>query len=192
MSKPKSAKADVAEGTYDFIVKTIADIGTQTVSVYGKPDEEEEKKQIIIVVELPELSAKGKIVSLAKWATNSSSAKAFGGELMKACGLNPKTADWDDLLGKAFEADVEHSDSGNAKIVKPRKHKNGYKGPKGFMSVNSCYLDESFDKEKFEAMPEYIQNAMIKAPEFEEFGGDKKSKAKKSAAKTVTKKGKGK
>jgi len=178
MSKPKSAKVDVEEGSYDMVVKTIADIGTQTMTKYGT-DEEEEKKQLIVVFELPELSTKAKPVTLSKWVTNSNNSKSFGFALMKACGLNPKTADWDDLLGKGFVGTVEHTESGNAKIKNPVAPKKGAKIARGFLNTLSVYLDDSYDKEAFEGMPEFIQNAIIKSPEFESLDTKSKKKGKK-------------
>jgi len=180
MSKPKSNKVDVEEGSYDMVVKTIADIGTQTVKEFNS-DDEVEKKQVILVVELPELSKKEKPVTLTKWATNAASSKSFGGQLMKACGLNPKTADWDDLLGKAFVGTVEHTESGNAKIKNPVPLKKGQKVGRGFIPTSSCYLDENYDAESFESMPEFIQNAMMKSPEFDKV--HKKPKGNKAPAK---------
>lgn len=182
MSKPKSAKTNVAPGLYLFAVKTIGDIGTQTVKGF-ESEEEEEKKQLIMVVECLEESTKGKIVNLSKWVTNSSSPRSWGGKLMKALGLNPATSDWDDVLNKPFQAPVEHTEGGNAKIKDPIATKKGTKAPKGFMTTLSCYLDESFDNEAFEAMPEFIQNQMIKSPEFEAID----AKRKKGKATTTSK-----
>lgn len=169
MSKPKSAKVDVEEGLYFMKLIRVADIGTQTVRKFGSQDEDdtEEKKQVILEVELVELSEKNKIVTLSKWATNSASSRSFGGKMIKAMGL-PKDADWDDCLGKVFQAPVEHTDSGNAKIKDPIAVKKGTKYPIGFVKeYSSVYLDDTFDRESFEAMPEFIQNAIIKAPEFD-------------------------
>lgn len=180
MSKPKSAKVDVEEGSYDMVVKTVADIGTQTVKKFQATDDDdtEEKKQVIIVFELVESSTKEKPVTLTKWATNnSSSKKAFGHKLMKAAGLDPKKADWDDLLNKAVIGTVEHTESGNAKITEVTPVKKGTKVARGFLPTSSVYLDATFDRESFEAMPEFIQNAIIKAPEFEEIDS-KRSKGK--------------
>lgn len=174
MSKPNSAKAAIKAGDYDLVVKTIADIGTQTLKKYDS-DEEEEKKQVIVVFEVTELSTKNKPVTLSKWLTNSVGPKSNGGKLMKAAGLNPKTADWDDLLNKAVQATVDVTDGGNNKIESFAAIK-GRKAPRGFMSTNSCYLDKTFSAENFEAMPEFIQNQMLKAPEFDEFGSRKKKK----------------
>lgn len=183
MSKPNSAKAAIKAGDYDLVVKTIADIGTQTLKKFDS-DEEEEKKQILIVFEVTELSTKSKPVTLSKWITNSAGPKSNGAKLMKAAGLNPKTADWDDLLNKAVQAEVGVTDGGNNKIESFAAIK-GRKAPRGFMETNSCYLDKTFSAEAFEAMPEFIQNQMLKAPEFDDFG--KRPKAKKGEDKKPAK-----
>jgi hypothetical protein len=190
MSKPKSAKVDIEPGLYFFTLKIVADIGTQTVKKFDS-DEEEEKKQVILVVEVPELSTKGKPVTLSKWATNSSSPRSFGGKMMKAMGLNPATADWDDCLGKSFQAPVDHTESGNPKIGDPIAIKKSTKGPPGFIKeTQSIYLDDNYSREAFEAMPEFIQNSILKSAEFEEIDA-KRSKGKgKTTATSKTKSGK--
>jgi hypothetical protein len=195
MSKPSSNKAPVEEGRYTLVFKTVADIGTQTVKKFKKDaddeDEEEEKKQLIIVVEVVDhkKSTKENPVTLSKWITNSVGKKSTGFEIMKACGLNPKTADWDDILNKAVEGIVEHTDGGNAKIKSFLPLKKGQKAPRGFLPTNSVYLDDNYDAQAFEAMPEFIQNAILKAPEFEEVSQGK-SKKKKTPPKKAGKKGK--
>lgn len=184
MSKPKSAKVDVDEGVYFMKLIRVADIGTQTVRKFGSQDEDdtEEKKQVILEVELVELSEKNKPVTLSKWATNSASSRSFGGKMIKAMGL-PKDADWNDCLGKFFQAPVEHTESGNAKIKDPIAIKKGTKYSLGFIKeYSSVFLDESFDREAFEAMPEFIQNAIIKSPEFDAI------EAKRNKGKAATKK----
>lgn len=185
MSKPKSTKVDVAEGSYDMVVKTVADIGTQTVTKFNS-EETEEKKQIIVVVELVEESTKAKPLTLTKWMTNSVGKKSSGFALMKAAGLDPNKADWNDLLNKAVVGVVEHTESGNAKIKSFSPIKKGAKVARGFLSTNSVFLDETFDRESFEAMPEFIQNSIIKSPEFEEIDS-KRSKSKNTSNKKVKK-----
>lgn len=178
MSKPKSAKVDIAEGRYILTFKTVADIGTQTVTKFNS-EEEEEKRQLIIVVEVPELSTKDKPFTLSRWITNSVGKKATGFEIMKACGLDPKKADWDDILDKSVEGIIEHTDSGNAKIKTFLPLKKGTKVPRGNMATSSVYLDENFDNDSFEAMPDFIQKQILKAPEFDDVPKPKaKAKAK--------------
>lgn len=164
MSKPKSNQVDVEPGTYIATVRTMADIGTQQVKDFNS-DEMKDVKQLIIVFELVEESKKDKPVSLAKWFTNSASNKSKLVELLKASGLS-KDSDLDDLLGKSVMIVVEDTESGRAKIKSFAPLKKGSKAPKGFMENSSVYLDDTYDAEAFEAMPEFIKNAILKSEEF--------------------------
>lgn len=178
MSKPSSSQGTVVEeGSYVMTFRTVADIGTQTMKKFGSEDEEEEKKQLILVTELPEESTKDKPVTLSSWVTNSVGKKATLAKILKAAGLD-NDCDLDDLLGKSVLGTVEHTDSGRAKITGWAPLKKGQKAPKGFLQSSSVYLDETFDNEAFEGMPEFIQNAIIKSPEFEKIDAKRKKKKK--------------
>lgn len=168
MSKASNNKVAIEEGRYTTVIKTVADIGTQTVKKYQAKDDDdvEEVKQMILEFELVETSRKDKIVSLSKWVRNSTSNKSFLAKLMKAAGLDIKRDDLDALLGRAVEVVVEHTENGNAKITEVVPLKKGAKFAKGFMDNRSMYLDETYNPEDFEAMPKFIQDAALKSDEF--------------------------
>lgn len=179
MSKPSSTQVSIEDGIHNFVVKTIADIGTQSRKKFGATDDSdtEEQKQLIVVVEAVDESQKGKPVSLSIWLTNSAGPKSNLAKLYKACGVKVGE-DLDELLNKGFKGTVENNEAGRAKIKGYAALKKGEKIAKGFMLATSVYLDESFSREAFEAMPEFIQNQILKAPEFDKVNAAKKGKKK--------------
>jgi len=170
MSKPKASQGTVVEeGSYVMVVKTVADIGTQEQKSFGGEDGEDDTKevrQVLVVCEIPELSTKEKPVSLTAWLTNSTHEKAKLFELMKATGIaEPAETDLDELLDKAFVGTVAHTKAGKAKIKSLAKLVKGQKAGKTFMETHSVYLDDSFNANEFEAMPDFIQNKILVSPE---------------------------
>lgn len=167
--KAKAGKAAVAEGRYDAVIKTVADIGTQTVQKYQakSEDDTEEISQLILELELVEISKKDNVQSLSKWLRNTKSSKGGLAKLCKAAGIGDiKTADLTNLLGKGVEVVVEHTENGNAKITEFIPIKKGKKIAKGFMEEKSVSLDEDYDPAAFEGMPKFIQDAILKSDEF--------------------------
>lgn len=175
MSKPKAGGAglDLEEGSYVMVAKSIWDIGTQTVKAFGKDgeesDEEKEAAQIVVEVEVVDITTKDKPALMAAWLTNNAgSDRSNLHKLMKACGIkNPADTDLDDILGKAFIGTIAHTASGKPKIKSYAGLTKGQKVGKTFAPTQSCYLDESFDAEAFEAMPKFFQDKAVVSKEYE-------------------------
>lgn len=192
MSKPKSGGAalQIDEGAYPMTIVGVWDIGTQTQKGFGKngeEDEEAEKEvpQLIVEAEVPEYDFNGKAVRTSKekpslismWLTNSGSDRSKLYALKKACGIkNPGSADNDELLGKSFVGNVEHTESGKAKIKTASPLTKGQKVGKVFRQLDSCYLDETFDPVAFERMPKFAQDKAITTKEYEAVEAAQKNK----------------
>ena len=195
MKPPKAGQRELPEeGAHNAVCIQVIDLGTQE-SRFN--DVIKNVRKILVGFELPDLENEDggpTIVSLQMSFTDSPK-----GNLMKTMKqwLGVKTGDFDmdDCLGKAAIITITHNttDKGTfANITNVGQVTKGHKVRKPQSGLVSLYIDESFDAEVFEALPEWIRTKIASSPEYEDFGvpaKPSKASANKSAGKPV---GKGK
>lgn len=178
MKAPKGQSRELPdEGRYPAIAKVVADIGTQI----PKNDKFQPRRMMVILWELVGESTKDSVKYIPQRIPFSASSKNYKKLLKTWLGLNPaEVADFDanDILGKAAEIEIVHSEDGEYANVDRVSPAPKGKLPKGFMQPVSCFLSKgSFDKADFEELPEWIQNLAIESEEFREVSGENKKKA---------------
>lgn len=94
--------------------------------------------------------------------------------------------DLSELINEPCLITVEHTegDDGNTyanitAIVSPPK---GMKVGKATRDIIELSLDENFDQEAFDSLPDFVQEKIEESPEYEEFGEEKKKKKAKGKA----------
>lgn len=176
MSKPKSTPRELPEeGYHDAVCKIVADIGTQE----PKNEAWNAVKKIILVFELVDESSKDKIVWQSLMLTFTAKSKGLARTMKSWLGVK-NVADYDmaNALNKSASIQIEHSQDGNyANIVSVTQARG--KVAKGFMKPASVFLDENWDEDDFEAMPDWIKNKIVDSPEYDEVASPKSKKANK-------------
>ena len=164
---PKISPRELApEGAHSAAVVQIIDLGTQDSGEYGP------KHRMQIAYELvDEKTSEGVAMVVYRQYTFTSSPK---GSLMKdlraAFGIKDTDIEMDDLLGKACMVTVEHkeTDAGTfANVVAVGMLPKGVKAKKATEELKSLYLDDSFDAETFDSLPDFLRDKIAGSPEYE-------------------------
>lgn len=179
MSKPSRSKSNrelPEEGSHMAMCKGVIDLGTQE----SKNPDWADRKIILLLFELTDLSTKQEPVFQTMQLTFTSKSKNLL-KIMKSWRGVKDLADYDmeDALNKPALVTIEHNgDYANiTAVVAPPK---GTKVPKGFMSPVSCFLDDTFDEDAFEALPDWIKSKIVDASEYEDVANPRpKKKARK-------------
>jgi len=117
------------------------------------------------------------------------------GSLMKdlraAFGVKDTDIEMDDLLGRACMVTVEHkeTDAGTfANVVAVGMLPKGTKAKKATEELKSLYLDETFDQEVFDSLPDFLREKIASSSEYEEVMTPRlKKKVKSNGKPTATK-----
>lgn len=193
MSKIPQSKSreHVEAGTYLATCISVTDYGTQksTNPKFG------DSRKVSIGFELAEeKTSDGKAMTYHKLYTFSNSPKS---NLMKdlRAWLGVKTGDFDmdEVLRKPAMIGIEHKENdGNTyvNVTTVAGVPKGTKLPKPTEPIRSLYLfPETFDKDVFDVMPEWVQKKIAESPEYAECMAPKLKKGKaEPAAKTGKKK----
>lgn len=181
MSKPGRGNSTPRElpdeGQHSAICKIIADLGTQK----SNNPEWADRHVILLLFELTELSTKQKSAYQTLQLTFTDKSKGLL-KTMKAWQQVKKLSDYDmlDALNKPANITIEHNGE-YANITAVTALIKGQKVPKGFMSPLALFLDDSFDAETFESMPEWIKDKIMDSPEYEEVSAPKGNRKNKNA-----------
>jgi hypothetical protein len=183
------------EGTHTAVCVRILDLGTQTHEQYG------EKRKLNLAFELlEEQTETGEPFVVYKTYTASMSQRASLGKDVRSW-MNVKIErdeefDLDTLLGKPAMITIVRTEGSDNKVYANIETITGL--PKGMKvakpstELQTLYLDESFDQEVFDSLPEFLQDKIKLSPEFDEVGSSQpkpKAKAKpEPKAKPATKK----
>lgn len=163
---PKSAPRElVPEGAHNAALVNIIDLGTQDAGEYGP------KHKIQFAYEaVDEKTSDGKAMVAYRQYTFSSSPK---GNLMKdlrgAFGIKDNDVELDDLLGKPCLITIEHKETDNgtfANITNIGMLPKGTKVRKPTEPLKSLYLDESFDQEVYDSLPDFLKQKIAGSPEY--------------------------
>lgn len=179
----------VPEGTYGATCVSITDLGTQTHEKWG------DKRKISVGFEIAnETDDDGNPFIVYRKFNMAISAKSDLGKTLKSW-LNlsfekDDEFDLDEMLGKQGQLTIVHNEGtdGNvyANVDSVVALMKGTKIPKPKTNLQSFYLDESFDEEVFNELPEFIQTMISASPEYaalQENRSAKKAKAKQPQAK---------
>lgn len=179
-SIPKGANRElVPEGTHVAVCVQVIDLGTQSSEQWG------DKRKVQLAFELvDERTTDDKAMVCYRQYTFSASPK---GNLMKDLkGWIGKEAvgefDMDNLLGKAASITVEHNETDKgtfANITNIAGLPKGSKVKKSTEPLRSLYLDETFDADTFEVLPDFLKEKIMVTKEYEEHGVPSKKKGSK-------------
>lgn len=189
-SIPKSSSRELApEGNHNAVCVQVIDLGTQSSEQWG------DKRKVQLAFELTdEKTSDGKAMVVYRQYTFSASPKGNLMKDLKAWIGKEATGDidMDILLGRGAAVTVEHNETERgtfANITNIAALMKGMKPKKPTEPLRSLYLDESFDSDAFDALPDFLKEKIMVTKEYEEYGTPAKP-AKKSSAKAPAKKGK--
>ncbi len=165
---PKNKSRELTpEGAHVASLCQIIDLGTQDGGEYGP----RHKIQLAYEVLGMKTSTGEAYVSYRQY-TYSPSPK---GNLMKdlKSGFNVKDADveMDDLLGRTCLITIEHADTDAgtfANVTNVGQVPRGTKIPKAVEELKSLYLDDSFDQEVYDSLPDFLKEKIASSPEYAE------------------------
>jgi len=175
MSKiPKGAQRELPEeGTHNAVCVQVIDLGTQK----NANPEWGDKRKVLLGFELVDVQDEEHTALVSKQYTFSDSQK---GNLMKDLKkwLNIKSGDldMDDCLGKQALVSIEHKETDRgtfANISNISSVPKGTKMRKPQSVTRSLYLDETFDADVYEELPEWIRLKIATSPEYEEVAAPK-------------------
>lgn len=178
-SAPKAKRELAPEGVYKAVCVHVIDLGTQTFTIKGK---EQSSRKVSVGFELlGKKNSFGDPQVLAQRYTFSSSKKSNLSKALKAwLGIKDPDYDLDGLLGKPAQVTITHSEDGEyANITNIGAVPKGTKFPKPATGLTSLYLDESFDKDVFDDLPDYFKEKIASSPEYDEVVASKPKKGKK-------------
>lgn len=160
-----SARELPSEDTHNAVCIQVIDLGTQHSEQWG------DKRKVQLGFELvEEETSEGRAMVVYKQYTFSDSEKSNLMKDLKAWGMKPgKGFDMDTVLNKGAMVTVEHSttDRGTfANIVNLSSVPKGVKVRKATEAIRSLYLDETFEQDVFDALPEFLRNKIATSPEF--------------------------
>lgn len=189
MSKLKVSQREkvlAPEGVHNARIVRIVELGTQPSDEWG------DKFKIEISFELVDESA---VFNEEKGEQNFVVRKKYNRSLHKRSDLAKHITaitgnkfeagdefEMDDLLNQPCQVEITHSEDGQyANITGIMKAAKGMKVAKAESELQSLYLDDSFDTETFETLPEYMQDMISDTDEYKELFPDEKPKSKKKS-----------
>lgn len=163
-----SSRLRIAEGTYAAVCVGIYELGTQDGGQY------EDTLKIQFNFEIPELSAQHGRPVIAwlkvpfKASPNSKLIQTAGAWVDIKGGVLDETK----LLRKAAIIEIQTSDDGEwDNIVSVSNIVKGTPVGKPTAAIQALFLDETFDQDVFDSLPEGIKKTIAKSPEFANLGG---------------------
>lgn len=163
---PKSAPRELCpEGAHVSALVNIIDLGTQDGGEFGP------RHKIQLAYEaVDEKTTDGKAMVVYKQYTFSSSQKStLMKDLRAAWGIKDGDVEMDDQLGKYCMITIEHkeTDSGTfANITNVGMLPKGTKTRKYTEKLKSLYLDETFDQETYDSLPDFLKEKIAGSPEY--------------------------
>ncbi len=181
MSKPPKSKRVLApEGVHKAVCVHVIDLGTQTFTFKGK---EQSARKVSVGFELlGKKNSFGEALVVAQKYTFSNSKKSNLMKDLKAwLGIKDPDFDLDGLANKPAQVTITHSDDGEyANITNVGGVPKGTKFPKAENTFTSLYLDDTFEQDVFDDLPDYFKEKIASSPEYDEVSGPKKKPAKKT------------
>jgi hypothetical protein len=178
------------EGTYGAECRQIVHLGTSTKSFNG---EDKEVNQIELGIQLTtEKTTKGKAMMIYQKYTWSDSDNSNLVKHLRSWGLLKKGEsasdfEMDTCLGKQCQVNITHSSDGKfANISGIVPLTKGQKIPKGTEPMFSLYLNDDFDQDVFDNLPERKRNKIAETQEYAAVIAGKQKGAKKAPAKKAT------
>lgn len=181
MSKPPKSKRELApEGVHKAVCIHVIDLGTQTFTFKGK---EQSARKVSVGFELiAKKNSFGEPLVVAQRYTFSNSKKSNLMKDLKAW-LGIKDPDFD-LVGlelKPAQVTITHSDDGEyANITNVGGVPKGTKFPKPVNQFTSLFLDDTFDQDVFDNLPDYFKEKIAATEEYDQLNAPKKGKGKKA------------
>ncbi len=179
MSKPPKSKRELApEGVHKATCVHVIDLGTQTFTIKGK---EQSARKVSVGFELlGKKNSFGEPFVVAQRYTFSNSKKSNLMKDLKAwLGIKDPDFDLDGLALKPAQVTITHTDDGEyANITNVGGVPKGTKYPKAANNFTSLYLDETFDRDVFDDLPDYFKEKIAASPEYDEVNAPKKGKKK--------------
>lgn len=175
---PKTSARELCpEGAHIAGLVAIIDLGTQDGGEYGP------RHKIQLAFELlGQKTSEGNAFVAYRQFTYSGSAK---GNLMKSLksgyGIKDNDIEMDDLLGRPCMVTIEHADTDSgtfANVTNLGMIPKGTKIPKITEELQSLYLDETFDQEVYDALPDFLKEKIAGSPEYAEVMAPKMKKRK--------------
>lgn len=171
MNIPKAGKRELPEaGAHNGVCVQLIDLGTQQVTFQGNI---KNVRKLLMGFELVDIENEdGSPTLVSNQFTFSDSTK---GNLFKTLKQwqavkHIENFDMDDCLGKPAIVTIVHNESDKgtfANISNIGALTKGTKVRKPQSGLVSLYLDDSFDHEVFEALPEWIRTKIASSPEYE-------------------------
>lgn len=170
MKIPKSKGEMCPEGVHKAVCVYVVDMGTQEPS---NPKFSAARK-VRVGFELQGIRKKsGDPFLLFQSYTFSSNPKANLMKDLKAwLGIKDKDVDMDELLGKGAMVTVSHSEDGQyANVTNITGLPKGVKLAKPETKPYSLYLDETFDADVYNELPDSFKERIAASPEYDEVAG---------------------
>lgn len=188
---PKPAPREQApEGTHPAVCVQIVDFGTQASKVEKYGDTHWVQFGFELV---EERTTDNKPMVQYRRYNYINTPKSSLAKMLKAW-MNPKdmdSFDLEDCLGAPAMVTIEHNESGDgrtyANIVSVTSAPKSMKVKKHSEPLVSLFLDESFDQDVFDGLPEFMRNQIMDSPEYKELQEASKPKAKSAAKKAAPK-----
>jgi hypothetical protein len=176
---PKGGKARELpnEDTHNAVCIQIIDLGTQPSPQWG------DKRKCQLAFELvDEQTSEGKSMVVYKQYTFTDSDKGSLMKDLKAWGVKVgEDFDMDSLLGRGAMVTTENKETEKgtfANITNVAGVPKGHKVKKATEPYRSLYLDDNFDQEIFDALPEFLRNKIAGSPEYAQITAPKLKKEK--------------
>lgn len=183
MKIPKPTRELAPEGTHRGRCINIVDLGTQPAS---QADWEDQRK-VTLGFHLVGLKTKdGKNIVVYRTYGFTGGPKANLTKDIKAwLNQNSNDIDLDECLEQDALITISHKESNGGVYANITNISAPLKGSKPLVSnenVFSLYLDDSFDEDVFNTLPEHIQTKIVNSPEYEDLQNSRKPKARKPVA----------
>lgn len=176
---PKTSVRELApEGAHVAAVVAIIDLGTQEGGEWGP------RHKIQLAFELlGQRTSDGEkaIVAYRQFTYSSSPKSSLVKSLKSGFGIKDTDIEMDDLLGRTCLVTIEHAetDAGTfANISNLGMVPKGTKIPKVTEDLQSLYLDETFDQEVYDGLPDFLKEKIAGSPEYAEVMTPKMKKKK--------------
>lgn len=171
MKVPQGAPVELPpEGTHQFVLVSILDVGTQDV-VYQ--DKTSQSRRVLVAMEITEPGIRkesGDPFIKFREYTFSEKSKNLLKDMKAWLGLKDLAEfDFDTLLGKHGAITISHSDDGKyANITNIAALMKGIKLVKAKTAFSSFYIDDEngIDWDEFKALPEWAQTKIAKSKEY--------------------------
>lgn len=182
-SAPKAKRELAPEGVHKAVCVHVIDLGTQEFTIKGK---QQSSRKVSVGFELigKKNSFGDPLVVQQRYTFSNSKKSNLMKDLKGWLGIKDPDFDLDGLAYKPAQITITHSEDGEyANITNVGGVPKGTKFPKPVNKFVSLYLDDTFDKDVFDDLPDYFKEKIASSPEYDEVagsGGGSKKKSKKA------------